>query len=82
MKRYYLLLFLISCANLLLSQQKKEFDYDINYDESKVPHYQIPALLESSTGQKINTQEAWKNQRRPEILSLFSNLVYGENSGP
>lgn len=78
MKRYYLLLFLISCANLLLSQQKKEFDYDINYDESKVPHYQIPALLESSTGQKINTQEAWKNQRRPEILSLFSNLVYGK----
>ncbi|MCK5103443.1 MAG: hypothetical protein KAR17_11540, partial [Cyclobacteriaceae bacterium] len=77
MRRFYLLHFLILYSNLLLSQQKKELDYDVNYDESKVPNYQLPALLESSTGQQINTSEDWRNLRRPEILSLFSNMVYG-----
>lgn len=77
MRRFYLILFLGLWSNLLFSQQRKEQDIDVNYDESRVPHYQLPAVLESSTGQQINTPEAWRNRRRPEILSLFSNLIYG-----
>ena len=77
MSRFYILIFLISGSNLLFSQQKKEQDFDVNYDEHKVPAYKLPALLELSSGEKIETIEAWENQRRPEIISLFSNLVYG-----
>ena len=60
-----------------LSQQKKEYDFDVIYDEGKVPEYQLPALLQSSIGEEIKTVEQWENSRRPEIISLFANLVYG-----
>jgi hypothetical protein len=37
----------------------------------------LPPLLVSGTGNAITTPEQWRNQRRPEILGLFSNLIYG-----
>ena len=77
MKKIYLLFLLIIQVHLVVSQQKKELDYDINYDEDKVPVYQLPPLLESSTGNVISSSDEWYNHRRPEIVSLFSNLMYG-----
>ena len=49
-----------------------------NYDETKVPAYQLPELMVSKAGEKITTAEAWKLQRRPEVLSLFEQEVYGK----
>lgn len=77
MSRFCLFLTLFLCSNIIFSQQKKEDDFDINYNESKVPSYQLPELQETTDGQKVETVKAWENQRRPEILALFSNLVYG-----
>lgn len=57
--------------------QRKEDDSDVNYDESRVPNYDLPPLLVTSEGKRITTPEEWRNVRRPQILSLFSNLVYG-----
>lgn len=48
-----------------------------NYDESKVPAYTLPELLRSDKNQKITTAEAWEKVRRPEILRLFEEHVYG-----
>lgn len=62
----------------VFSQNRKEEDFDINYDESKVPVFVLPGVLELSTGTKITTPENWYAQRRPEIVSLFSNLIYGK----
>lgn len=50
---------------------------DVNYDESKVPSYVLPALLKSEAGKPITSVEQWENQRRPEILELFATQVYG-----
>ncbi len=58
-------------------RQLKEYDNDINYDEAKVPYYDLPPLLLSAEGKPITTPEQWRNIRRPQILSMFSNLVYG-----
>ncbi|MEM7370324.1 MAG: acetylxylan esterase [Bacteroidota bacterium] len=69
------LLFLLTCPGLA---QKKEHDTNVNYDESKVPAYSLPALLKSANGTIIQTPEQWRTIRRPEILSLFANLVYGQ----
>jgi len=47
------------------------------YDEAKVPPYDLPPLLVSSEGKPITTAEAWFNLRRPQIMGLFGNLIYG-----
>jgi len=60
-----------------MSREPKEYDSDVIYDESKIPHYDLPALLVTAEGKKITTSEEWRNIRRPQILSLFGNLVYG-----
>ena len=60
-----------------LAREEKEYDSDVNYDESKIPHYDLPPLLVTAEGQKVSTPEEWRNIRRPQIVSLFSDLIYG-----
>lgn len=48
-----------------------------NYDENLVPNYQLPELLRSIKGKKINSVAQWDKGRRGEILSLFESEVYG-----
>lgn len=49
-----------------------------NYDESKVGEYQLPKLLVTTNDQTISTPKEWENVRRPEILKLFEDHVYGQ----
>ncbi len=51
---------------------------EVNYDESKVPVYELPELLTASNGMKITNPKEWINIRRPEILSLFENNMFGK----
>ena len=64
------------------AREAKEYDKDVQYDESKLPPYDLPPLLTTSSGQSVETPEAWMQQRRPEILSLFANLIYGRVPAP
>lgn len=48
-----------------------------NYDESKVPQFTLPEPLVTQAGKKVTTADQWKQQRRPEILALFEQHVYG-----
>ena len=57
--------------------QRKEDDGNVNYDEARVPDYELPPLLVTAEGRRVETAEQWRNVRRPQILSLFSNLIYG-----
>ncbi|MDI1314334.1 acetylxylan esterase [Prosthecobacter sp.] len=43
----------------------------VNYDEAKVGSDPLPDL-------KLTTADAWTNKRRPEILKLFEDHVYGK----
>lgn len=49
-----------------------------NYDESKVPEYTLPDPLVMEDGTPVTTPEQWNTRRRPEILKLFSEQVYGK----
>jgi hypothetical protein len=49
----------------------------INYDESKVPAYRLPDPLVTNAGTSVRDAAQWRNQRRPELLELFSREVYG-----
>lgn len=49
----------------------------VNYDESKTPAYTLPDPLQSASGERVDSAEAWRNQRRPELLELFRAQMYG-----
>ena len=49
-----------------------------NYDESKVHEFTLPPLLETTQGEMIVNTKQWKDVRRPEILKLFEENVYGQ----
>jgi hypothetical protein len=49
-----------------------------NYDESKAnPFPNIPDPLVMNNGEKVTTPEMWWNSRRPELIEMFSQYVYG-----
>jgi len=50
---------------------------DTNYDESKVPPYELPDPLVTFDGRKVADLAVWRTVRRPEILGAFAGLVYG-----
>ncbi len=74
----------ISVATLVQAsaREPKEYDRDVNYKEERLPAYDLPKLLVTPEGKKITTAEEWHTIRRPEILALFSNLIYGRVPEP
>ena len=65
------LVFLLACTGLPAQPD------ETNYDESKVPAYVLPPVLETASGEKVTDVETWAAVRRPEILQLFKDHVYG-----
>lgn len=49
----------------------------INYDESAVVVSDLPNLLISKEGSKIESAEIWRKSKRSEILESFTQLVFG-----
>jgi len=47
------------------------------FHEEKVPSYTLPDLLVAQDGTRIKTARQWRDLRRPEILELFRQYVYG-----
>jgi len=64
------------------AREQKEYDSDVNYDENKTPHYDLPPLLVTAEGKPVTTTEQWATERRPQIVSLFSNFIYGRVPEP
>jgi hypothetical protein len=52
-----------------------------NYDEAKVPAYELPDPLVLADGARITSAETWLKKRRPQILELFETQVYGRSPG-
>lgn len=48
-----------------------------NYDEALVPEYLLPDPLVLQNGDPVIDSETWTAKRRPEILQLFQQHVYG-----
>ncbi|SKB65903.1 glucuronyl esterase domain-containing protein [Daejeonella lutea] len=49
-----------------------------NYDEAKVPAYTLPAMLKTQSGKLVTNKAQWEQSRRPEILRLFEDNIYGQ----
>ena len=66
-------MFFVAISSMALAQT--------NYDEANVPAYTLPNPLMSESGKPIQRVGKWEKQRRPEILSLFEQYVYGKTLG-
>ncbi len=50
---------------------------DVNYDEGKAGTYRLPAPLVMADGRLVTSRDMWLDERRPELLRLFTTEVYG-----
>lgn len=64
--------FLALAATVAFAQQNAA-----NYDESKVGEIVLPDVLKATDGTRITTSADWTTKRRPEVLNLFQDHVYG-----
>lgn len=67
----------LGLANAVMAQTS----FTPNYDESKVPAYTLPDPLRAADGTPIATPRQWTERRRPELLALFAEHVYGKLPG-
>jgi hypothetical protein len=54
---------------------------EANYDEAKVPDYELPDPLRLASGEPVRDAETWREKRRPELMKLFETHVYGKSPG-
>src|SRR5688500_9054496 len=52
---------------------------EANYDESRVGDYALPDPLVLSDGTPVSDAQTWQTKRRPELLKLFEEQVYGRS---
>jgi len=69
----------IALATMVLPQILRA--QEANYDESKVPQYTLPDPLVCSDETKAADADTWRQRRRPEILRLFEEHMYGKAPG-
>src|SRR5437879_2502447 len=66
---------------LLLASIARAQEFRPNYDEAKVPAYELPDPLVLASGEKVGDAATWRERRRPEILRLFETTTYGRTPG-
>ena len=55
---------------------------DVIYDEADVPAYTLPDPLMTEDGTPVESADVWRTQRRPELLRLFEEHIYGSAPEP
>lgn len=70
---------LFICLILVLETMNAQFV--ANYDESKIPEFELPDPLTTFAQKKVQTSASWNKLRRPELINFFENQVYGEVPG-
>ena len=69
----------INCAIILITAMPNTIVFSANYDEEKVPAYKLQDPLKMKNGTPVRTTKEWKKNRRPEILNLFREHIYGHS---
>jgi hypothetical protein len=68
------------CGTGLLTENP-EPPLDANYVEAEVGAYSLPDPLSFEDGSRVTSARAWFDRRRPEVLRLFEEHVFGRAPG-
>ncbi|MBO4549715.1 MAG: acetylxylan esterase, partial [Bacteroidaceae bacterium] len=74
MKRVKFLLLAFVMAASMAGQNRNA---PVNYDESKVPAFDVPDVLTCEDGRAVKSVRQWERRRKPELLRMFSEQEYG-----
>lgn len=66
---------LIACAPAQSPQEA-------NYDEARAGTFTLPDPLMLNNGKPVRDAKTWRTQRRPEVMRLFEDQVYGQSATP
>lgn len=77
MKTHLRTIIIASVAILLLSRSLSAQKRDANYEESKVPAYELPDPLVFDGGRPVKNARQWSRKRRAEVLEIFAQEMYG-----
>ncbi|WP_460940431.1 alpha/beta fold hydrolase [Spirosoma humi] len=66
------------CFLLVLTEGQAQPGFQANYDEANVPPYTLPDVLKTTRHQDVRDKATWERVRRPEIMKLFEENVYGQ----
>ncbi len=53
-----------------------------NFDEAKVGTYTLPDPLKLNNGERVSSAAMWNAQRRPELIKIFEENMYGRVPDP
>jgi hypothetical protein len=67
----------VSLAILLFSCSLHAQKRGTNYDEAKVPAYELPDPLQFDDGREVRNARQWEKKRRPQVLEVFAQEMYG-----
>ena len=71
-------LVLVLAMTMGISSESDAQPEGFNYDESKVPQFELPDPLTMKDGTPVVRSGQWSEQRRPELVKLFAKQVYGQ----
>ena len=77
--------FVFACTLLLsmsLSSAQNQPVAPANYDETKVPKFELPDALKTIDGQNVDSPKLWNDVRRHELLKLFEEQMFGKSPLP
>jgi hypothetical protein len=72
----------LSICSLFVHRASRAQQVPINLDEAKVAAYTLPDPLVMADGRKVATPEEWIKERRPELIRIFEEQVYGKLPEP
>lgn len=58
--------------------QSRDYNSGYNYDERKIAPYTIPDPLILQNGEPVKDSKMWTERRRPELMAIFEDQVYGK----
>ena len=69
-----------SCKNNAAPEEHyvQRIPWEVNYRESAMPAYTLPELLRCQDGSAVKDASDWLSRRRPELLQMFKDVMYGE----
>ena len=54
------------------------YPHTTNFDRENIPSFSLPSPLKRADGSFVTSASEWMSRRRPEILQLFKDEIYGE----